>query len=31
VHVVAGQLLVRLETVRVDRQFAEQRAAIDAG
>jgi len=29
-HVVAGQLLVTLETETIDRQIAEQRAAIDA-
>ena len=29
-HVVAGQLLVTLETETIDRQIAEQRAAIDS-
>ena len=29
-HVVAGQLLVTLETETIDRQIAEQQAAIDA-
>src|SRR6266542_1015683 len=29
-HVAAGQLLVQLETITIDRQSAEQRAAIDA-
>jgi membrane fusion protein YbhG len=29
-HVAAGQLIVQLETTTIDRQLAEQRAAIDA-
>src|SRR5947207_6353965 len=29
-HVTTGQLLVTLETETIDRQVAEQRAAIDA-